>query len=239
MYNVFWHSRKKGANKKLNAEEKKRTAGYYAVLAILLLMFTWMFAEIVDSLKEKDVIQFDLAIIKEVQSWIHEGRTERMIFITNLGSVRGFTIGTIIVAGILLVRRRVDYAIFFVLNVVIGAGLFNLTLKEIFKRQRPEILPLIEQGGYSFPSGHSMGSFIFFGGVAFLLFELLRNQWAKIIGACSAVIFVLLIGLTRIYLGVHYPSDVIGGYIAGAAWLIFSIAAFHFYLDHFKKGRKI
>ncbi|WP_338749094.1 phosphatase PAP2 family protein [Bacillus sp. FJAT-52991] len=214
----------------MNKREKQRTKMYYAILIALLCFFTWGFTEIVAALKANKVEAFDLAIIHEVQSWINEGRTKRMVFITNLGSVRWMTIGTILVAAILLVKKRFSYAVFFVLTVALG-GAFNGLLKEIFKRQRPEILRLIEQGGYSFPSGHSMGSMIFYGAIAFLLFELLRHRWAKIMGTVAAICLIFLIGLTRIYLGVHYPSDVLAGFTAGAAWLIFSIAAFHYYQD--------
>ncbi|OZI12978.1 hypothetical protein CEW92_03770 [Bacillaceae bacterium SAS-127] len=221
----------------MNQEEKQRTAMYYAILLALLAFFTWSFTEIVEVLQADKVKVFDLAVIHEVQSWISEGRTSRMVFITDLGSVGWMTAGTILVAAILFVKKRWSYALFFVLTVSLG-GAFNGFLKDVFKRQRPEILRLIEQGGYSFPSGHSMGSFIFYGAIAFLLFELLRHRWAKIIGTVVAFCLILLIGLTRIYLGVHYPSDVIGGFTAGAAWLIFCVAAFHYYQDRIHRQKE-
>ncbi|WP_238941870.1 phosphatase PAP2 family protein [Bacillus sp. REN10] len=218
----------------MNQAEKQRTVVYYGVLIALLCAFIWGFIEIVAALKAHQVEAFDLAVIHEVQSWINEGRTQKMIFITNLGSVRWMTAGTILITLILLLKKRFSYALFFVLTVALG-GWFNGLLKDLFKRQRPDILRLIEQGGYSFPSGHSMGSFIFYGAIAFLLFELLRHRWAKVTGTVAAVCLVFLIGLTRIYLGVHYPSDVTGGFTAGAAWLIFCIAVFHYYQDHLQR----
>ncbi|MGM7635152.1 phosphatase PAP2 family protein [Bacillus sp. Hm123] len=221
----------------MNQQEKQRTTMYYALLLALLAFFTWGFIEIVAALKADKVEAFDLAIIHEVQSWINEERTRKMIFITDLGSVSWMTVGTVLVAAILFVKRRFSYALFFILTVALG-GAFNSLLKEAFRRQRPEILRLIEQGGYSFPSGHSMGSFIFYGAIAFLLFELLRHRWAKVVGTVAAFGLILLIGLTRIYLGVHYPSDVIGGFTIGAAWLIFSIAAFHYYQDRIHLARQ-
>ncbi|MBM7647809.1 undecaprenyl-diphosphatase [Bacillus ectoiniformans] len=222
----------------MNQEENKRTWLYYSVLIALLIFFTWGFAEVVDALKENEVQNFDHLIIKEVQSWINEGRTSRMVFITNLASVRFLAAGTIIITAFLLFKKRWHYAMFFLLTVSLGAGLFNKWLKAMFQRQRPEILPLIEQGGYSFPSGHSMGSFIFYGAIAFLLYELLDKGWSRLIGAAFAVALIFLIGLTRIYLGVHYPSDVIGGYTAGAAWLTFSMAAFHYFEYRVNKRRR-
>ncbi|EDL66088.1 hypothetical protein BSG1_02010 [Bacillus sp. SG-1] len=87
---------------------------------------------------------------------------------------------------------------------------------------------MIEQDGYSFPSGHSMGSFIFYGAMAFALFRLYDHTWSRVIGAAALMVLVLLIGLSRVYLGVHYPSDILGGFLAGGVWLAFSILVYTF-----------
>ncbi|KAB7709111.1 phosphatase PAP2 family protein [Bacillus aerolatus] len=219
----------------MNNQEKKRTALYYLLLLAFLVFFTWAFLEVVEALKENKVEAFDLAIIDEVQSWVTAGRTDLVVYITHLGSVKGIAGGTLLAALILFLKRKRDYALFIILTVAVGAGYFNHLLKELFKRQRPDVLPLIEQGGYSFPSGHSMGSFIFYGALAFILFQLLDKLSWKVTGALTALLFIFIIGLSRIYLGVHYPSDVVGGYAAGAAWLLFSMAAFHYYEYHMNK----
>ncbi|WP_231584090.1 phosphatase PAP2 family protein [Domibacillus indicus] len=204
-----------------------RPYAYYGALALFLVLFTWGFFEVVDALEENEVAAFDKMIIQEVQSWINEGRTARMVFITDLASVKFLTAATGLIALFLLFRKRYGWALFFVLVNGLG-GVFNGFLKELFQRQRPDILPLIEQGGYSFPSGHSMGSFIFYGALSFMLFQLVKGKWKKITAAVLAGCMILLVGLTRIYLGVHYPSDVIGGFSIGAAWLFFCIMLFHF-----------
>ncbi|HZG71278.1 MAG TPA: phosphatase PAP2 family protein [Chondromyces sp.] len=222
----------------MNRREKKRTIKYYGTLILLLVGFSWAFAEVVDALRKREVERFDSAVIEFIQSWVQPELTARMTIFTEMGSVWWLTTGTIIITGILLFKRYKDYAIFFVLTVALG-GLFNSFLKEMFQRQRPDILPLIEQGGYSFPSGHSMGSAIFYGAVSWLLFELLDRQWTKMIGVIVALGFILLIGMTRIYLGVHYPSDVLGGYIAGAAWLTFSISAFRYFEYRQMNGKRL
>lgn len=204
-----------------------RAYTYYGLLITFLIFFTWGFFEVVDALQENEVAAFDAAIIQEVQSWVNEGRTARMVFITDLASVTFLTAATILIGGYLVIRKRYGWAVFFVLVNGLG-GAFNGFLKELFKRQRPDILPLIEQGGYSFPSGHSMGSFIFYGALSFMLFRLLKGKWKKTIAAICAGTMILLVGLTRIYLGVHYPSDVLAGFSIGAAWLFFCIMLFHF-----------
>lgn len=204
-----------------------RPYAYYGALVVFLLFFTWGFFEVVDALQENEVAAFDTKIIHEVQSWVNEGRTARMVFITDLASVKFLTVATGLIALFLIIRRWYGWALFFLLVNGLG-GAFNGFLKELFKRQRPDILPLIEQGGYSFPSGHSMGSFIFYGALSFMLFRLLKGKWKNVIAAVLAGCMILLVGLTRIYLGVHYPSDVIAGFSIGAAWLFFWIMLFHF-----------
>ncbi len=200
---------------------------YYGLLFLFLVFFTWSFFEVVDALKKNEVSAFDELIIKEVQSWVNEGRTPKMIFITGLASVPFLSTATISITAFLFLQKRVGWAIFFGLVNTLG-GLFNKFLKELFQRERPSILPLIEQGGYSFPSGHSMGSFIFYGALSFMLFQLVKGKWKKTIAALLAACMIFLIGLTRIYLGVHYPTDVIAGFSAGAAWLFFCMMLFHF-----------
>ncbi|TYR76673.1 phosphatase PAP2 family protein [Rossellomorea vietnamensis] len=112
-------------------------------------------------------------------------------------------------------------------TIALGGG-FNWLLKAYFKRERPDIEALVEQGGYSFPSGHSMGSFVLYGTLAFAVFRLYDHTWSKILGAAALMLLVLLIGLSRIYLGVHYPSDILGGFSAGGVWLLFSILVYTF-----------
>lgn len=204
-----------------------RPYAYYGSLVLFLLLFTWGFFEVVDALQENEVVVFDSKIIQEVQSWINEDRTGRVVFLTGFGSVKFFTAATVLISLFLVVRRRYGWALFFVLVNGLG-GAFNSFLKGLFKRQRPDVLPLIEQGGYSFPSGHSMGSFIFYGALSFMLFRLLKGKWKKTIAALLAGCMILLVGVSRIYLGVHYPSDVLAGFSIGAAWLFFWIMLFHF-----------
>ncbi|MEG0268287.1 MAG: phosphatase PAP2 family protein [Carnobacterium sp.] len=102
----------------------------------------------------------------------------------------------------------------------------NLLVKIIFHRERPTIEHLVIQGGFSFPSGHSMGSLICYGGLAFLTFHLYKKSTPSLVVLLVTILFILLIGLSRIYVGVHFPSDVIGGYLLGASWLTLMIGLF-------------
>jgi len=135
-------------------------------------------------------------------------------------AIKWITVLVVIAVVLLLWRKKFALALFFVISSGLG-GLFNLFLKWLFKRERPDILPLISEQGYSFPSGHSMGFFIFYGSLAFVIIHLAHRNSMKWIGSILNGVFIIMIGITRIYLGVHYPSDIVDGYLAGAAWLFF------------------
>jgi undecaprenyl-diphosphatase len=109
-----------------------------------------------------------------------------------------------------------------------GSWILNTVLKDVFRRARPDIEHLVRAGGYSFPSGHAMISMSFYGMLGYLLYINLRDKkkrrWYVPI---LTLVIVFSIGLSRIYLGVHYPSDVAAGFAAGGAWLVVCIMSLH------------
>ncbi|MCA1063002.1 phosphatase PAP2 family protein [Rossellomorea sp. AcN35-11] len=210
-------------------EEKQIKQGVFIGLALACLFaFTWGFVSIVDELQENEIEQFDNGVFEIVRGSISPSLTTFMTSITFLGGVMGISIFTIIVVAILLILKKYPLAFFVVITITTGAG-FNWLLKWIFKRERPDIEALIEQGGYSFPSGHSMSSFIFYGTLAFILFRALdykRYKWGSVL---VVGVMVFLIGISRVYLGVHYPSDILGGFTAGGAWLTLCIVIYAYF----------
>ncbi|MMZ66269.1 putative undecaprenyl-diphosphatase YbjG [compost metagenome] len=100
----------------------------------------------------------------------------------------------------------------------------NTLIKEILQRERPSLQHLVEAGGYSFPSGHAMISMGFFGTI-FAIWTIERKiRGRSLFLPCAlGVLLILLIGLSRVYLGVHFPTDIVGGYIAGIIWLVFTV----------------
>ncbi|WP_379141702.1 phosphatase PAP2 family protein [Paenibacillus sp. sgz500992] len=126
-----------------------------------------------------------------------------------------------------LLKHRLELILF--LWVALGSQLLNTMMKLWFHRERPNIHRLIEQAGYSFPSGHSMAAFSLYGVIAYLLWRHLRRHRERFLLICFTVLMTGGIGWSRIYLGVHYPSDVIGGYTASGAWLMLSIGIFEAY----------
>ncbi|MCA1058503.1 phosphatase PAP2 family protein [Rossellomorea aquimaris] len=201
---------------------------FVAVSFVCLMVFTWGFVSIVEEWKENEIARFDNGVFDIVRGTISPKLTEIMTSITFLGGIKGITVFTVCVVLILLFMKKYPLALFVSITIVTGAG-FNGLLKWIFKRERPDIEALIQQGGYSFPSGHSMSSFIFYGSLAFILFrasDRKRYKWASVMVVAT---LVLLIGLSRVYLGVHYPSDILGGFTAGGAWLTLCITIYMYF----------
>jgi undecaprenyl-diphosphatase len=102
-----------------------------------------------------------------------------------------------------------------------GAGILNETLKLAYQRPRPDFVPtLLHPGGYSFPSGHAMIGLACYGALLFIFWPRLRSRAARVALALGIGLLGLLLGLSRLYWGVHYPTDVLAGYLAGVAWLL-------------------
>ena len=145
--------------------------------------------------------------------------------ITALGSTTVLTIVTVIVAAWLLLVRQLGAAAFVTIAVVGGAALSNL-VKYSFARVRPELVPHIDLvSGNSFPSGHALSSAVVYLTLGTLLTRLRPERGHKIFLLSVATILTLLIGITRVYLGVHWPTDVLAGWCLGATWAMLCWAA--------------
>ncbi len=121
---------------------------------------------------------------------------------------------------LILKRKKVSIAI---IGNLIFVALFNYILKIIFKRPRPIEHRLISESGYSFPSGHSMASMAFYGFLIYLIYKYVENKYLKIGFICLLSCLIVLIGVSRIYLGVHYLSDVLSGFLISLIVLLIYI----------------
>lgn len=150
---------------------------------------------------------FDNFIYNAVRSLECDFFDKYFIFITKFGNV-SVVIG---IVSILIMLFRNRHGIMCFLVAFFSAGT-NKIIKHIIKRKRPDGLKLIKQGGYSYPSGHSMVSVMLYGYLLYLAFTKIKNSILK--WSCSIIlfIFILSIGISRIYVGVHYASDVLGGF---------------------------
>lgn len=176
-------------------------------------------------------LTFDRVIVNFIQGLEHPALTQIMIFFTELGSSKIITIIGIFLP-IFMFRFLKQRSELILLPIVfIGARILNELLKEFFHRDRPDLNRLIEIGGYSFPSGHAMNSMAFYGIVTFLVSRHISSRWGRAISIVIGSLAILMIGISRVYLGVHYPSDVIAGYFASGFWLATAIWIFKFYKE--------
>jgi undecaprenyl-diphosphatase len=195
--------------------------------AYFLSLVAAIFFGIIALLIGRDKISaFDLSIISTVQGWENPTLTTIMKRLSWSGTtlvVVFLAIGILIFLAAVLGHRK-ELLLF--IAIIGGAPLLNNVLKSFFRRERPDIHRLAEEASFSFPSGHSMTAFALYGGVIYLLWRHVRSGAGKFLLTAAGSIIILSIGISRIYLGVHYPSDVIGGYLASGVWLGLSIGIF-------------
>ncbi|HVZ66949.1 MAG TPA: phosphatase PAP2 family protein [Patescibacteria group bacterium] len=187
--------------------------GMLAVIGSIVVL-----VKIREEVFENDLNIFDNNILHFLYSIRTPFLNEIMIFITNLGGDFVVILGILIIA-YLFIKNHNRAALIMGL-VLIMSGILDTVLKDIVKRPRPQFHPLVTETGYSFPSGHAMNSFVFYAVLSYLVFYFTKSKKLAIIFAIVSMLLVLLIGISRVYLGVHYPSDVIAGYIAGFSWFM-------------------
>jgi undecaprenyl-diphosphatase len=124
------------------------------------------------------------------------------------------------VLGYLVIARR-HHAAIFILVATVGGALLSTALKGLYSRPRPDVVPhLASVTSYSFPSGHAMLSAVVYLTLGALLARLVEGRWTKLYFVGVAVLLTILVGSSRVYLGVHYPTDVAAGWAAGVGWAV-------------------
>lgn len=141
-------------------------------------------------------------------------------FITNFGGAIFLIVLTIILF-IVIKNKKIGVSIFSNLVIV---TILNQLLKGILQRPRPTEYRIIEETGYSFPSGHSMISMAFYGYLIYLIYKYVKNKYIKWISIVVLSLLICTIGISRIYLGVHYTSDVLGGFLLSISYLVVYIS---------------
>lgn len=185
----------------------------------------WLFIIIAANVKDGSTQKFDQSIIELFREpgttskpVGPEGLPGTMRDITALGGAPVIFIITIAVTGFLVLRK--DYhSIFLVLFAVIGGALIDQWFKHLFGRARPLLeYRLVQEYSLSFPSGHSMMSAVIYLSLAVLVSRILVRKIMRLYVIIVAILLSFIIGISRIYLGVHYPTDVLGGWSLGLAW---------------------
>jgi len=209
----------------MHAETFYGAVGIFLIAgAIVAVVATVGFSELAEHVLAGRTQAFDIAILK----WLHEHQrpllTTVMVEMTYLGT--GAVVMMIVgIVAMFLWNTEHKHSARLLLAATAGNILLNGALKLVYHRPRPSVFEWQTAAvSSSFPSGHAMSSTVVYGTVAYLCMRLQRHHWSRVLTLFGAVALILLICLTRLYLGVHYPSDVIGGIIIGLAWAAFCMA---------------
>jgi undecaprenyl-diphosphatase len=204
---------------------------FYATIGIFLsagafvaLAGTYAFAKFAGHVRSGSTQAFDTAVLEWIAQHRPPGLEPIMLEITFLGT------GTVVlmivaVSGMFLWLSKHRYSALLLFVATIGGILLNNLLKLGFGRPRPQVFDWgTEVVSWSFPSGHAMSATVVYSTVAYLAARLQRRHLHRVLTMICAALLILLIGISRLYLGVHYPSDVIAGVIIGLAWAGFCMA---------------
>jgi membrane-associated phospholipid phosphatase len=207
--------------------------------ALALLGASWLFGGIAEDVLTGDPLTL---VDLQVAQWFHAHATapvtRAMLVLTHLHDPSSMLVAVLLLALVLAWRRNWYWLIAVGLSVPLGMGL-NVLMKYAFQRARPNFdEPLLMLTTYSFPSGHVAGATLFYGVLAALLVtRVVKWRWRLLI-VLTALFMVLLVALTRVYLGVHYLSDVMAAFAEGVAWLALCLTGLHTYWQHARSRRK-
>ena len=215
----------------------KRTLGVMLVLGIVVallagLFFSWLAEEVFAG----DLTHVDELVHATVNSFASPALTSVMRAASRFGGPSRLAPVGVVLLIVFLLRRWNRGAVLLAVTMA-GAGILDVVLKLGFRRARPE--PLFDYplpSSYSFPSGHALFSFCFFGALAALASRRLHHRWARVLVWIVAAALVLLIGVSRIYFNVHHATDVAAGFAVGCVWVM--VVAVGDYIAHQIKHRR-
>lgn len=211
-----------------------------ALLALLIVATaTWGFIEVAEEVSSGDTLAFDKWVVKSMRRnddpstpigprWLQEMGRDATAF----GGIAALTLFTLVVAAYLWMTRRVRIMLLLLATTFSGL-LISMLLKQVIGRPRPDIVPhLSHVYTSSFPSGHSMLSAVVFLTLGSLLTTTTDKVRIKAYFLGVAIVLTLIVGLSRIYLGVHYPTDVLAGWMAGLVWALVCWLIAHYLQIH-------
>jgi undecaprenyl-diphosphatase len=209
----------------------RHASSFYTALGIYLIggamiaiACTALFVELASHVKSGATQTFDEAVMRWIGAHRIDWIERSLLEITALGT--GLVVMMIVlVSALFLIATQHRFSAFLLLVASAGGIVLNAVLKSSFDRPRPQLFEwLTEPSSSSFPSGHAMSSAIVYFTVAYLIARLEKRRWMRAVTIIASLLIVLLISVSRLYLGVHYPSDVLAGMVIGLAWAGFCLA---------------
>jgi len=199
---------------------------HFTIGTLITLAFIYLFFGIVqDYIGQEKLVQFDLRVINLFSLLRHPKLNQQMLFITYLAKGEIITVGLLVSCLILYLFKR--WRILYTLIIsVTGAEVFVWIIKNIVDRPRPPLTnALVAESTYSFPSGHTFVAIAFYGLLVYFVIQSGKNKFIKIVSFLLGLSLIVLVGISRIYLGAHWPSDVFASVAVGAAWLTIIITS--------------
>lgn len=184
----------------------------WCLLFICLIIFLFILENVYDN----EIATFDMNIYNQIILTKNSSISNVFKIITEFGSAKVLIL-IALMSIFILKNKKISIAI--CINLA-SIGLLNQVLKRIVQRPRPEGFRLVEESGYSFPSGHSMASMAFYGLIIYFVYKNIKNKKIRNLICIILSLLILLIGISRIYLGVHYASDVVAGFLLSIAYLV-------------------
>ena len=230
---------RKGISKAINKiVEFMRTHGsrkhpyfpFYLLIFVAFVIFVVgmnVFVDLSEEISGKAMRRYDTQITDFITSFRTPELNNFFQFVTDLGDLYAYIIATTLAAIFFFFKLKNKWFLFQLLGVLILSALANIALKRAFDRARPTIEHLVVVKTLSYPSGHAMSAMAFYGFLTYLVFQIKMKHWLRAILASIFIFLILAIGISRIYLGVHFPSDVAGGFVAGLIWVAFCVVLFN------------
>lgn len=205
---------------------------------VMIVIGMNLFIELTEELKTVVLANYDKQISKFIISFRSSFLTDYFTFVTHAADRNGYLIALLLFTFITYLAFKKWRYIVQITGVLLLSSISNILLKRFINRARPTTEHLVSVTTLSYPSGHAMSAMAFYGFLIYLIYTFKMNIFLKVCLIVILFLFILSVGLSRIYLGVHFPSDVAGGYIAGLFWVFFCILLLNL-IRLFRKGNTV
>lgn len=198
---------------------------YFALTIIAIIVMWTLLLGLNNLFLDQEVINFNVNFLSKMAELRTPQLGEAFLFVTLLGKGYVVTLGTIFLATILAMYRK--WTVLWTVLVSIATGQLLVTIaKNIFEKVRPPFSDaLIIERTFSFPSGHTFAAVVFYGILTYLLLKIAKNKWQKILIVLGGMLIIFMVAFSRVFIGAHWPTDVLASFAAGSTWLAISIAS--------------